>query len=451
MAKVNFNLKDPNAKKDTPILMIIRWCKKRLVIYTRESIHPKHWQSDKNKRNYQRAKNSLEGHAEFNRRLANMQNTAMNAYWEFKNNHEHQEPTKEELGKLVKQKLELDKPEDKNYNLLEFFELRKEEERKRIQSLGKKVDNKTQTYSYQQTQKKLEDYAEYKNKRMDFDSIDLDFYYDFVEYLEKVEKFSINNIGKHIKNLKAILNEATERGINTNMTYKSRKFKVLREEVPNIYLNEKELKDLFELDFNSKKVKEKGLKKKHERARHLFLVGCYTGLRFSDLTNIKTKNFTTMEDQGEKFDALVITMQKTGKRIPIPVHPIVKEIREKYKDVTENSFPPKISNQKLNEYLKDICKVVESLKKEEEVILTREGQKVSKMVPKHDLITTHTARRSFATNMYHRGLGTVTIMNITGHTTESAFLKYIKATPADHAGTIYRNWQQERKPLKRVK
>ncbi|MFO7890373.1 MAG: phage integrase SAM-like domain-containing protein [bacterium] len=379
-----------------------------------------------------------------------MENTAMNAYWEFKNNHEHQEPTKEELSKLVKQKLELDKPQDKNYNLFEFFELRKEEERKRIQSLGKKVDNKTQTYSYQQTQKKLEDYAKYKNKHLDFDSIDLDFYYDFVEYLEKVEKFSINNIGKHIKNLKAILNEVTERGINSNMAYKSKKFKVLREEVPNVYLNEEELKDLYELDFNSKKLKEKGLKKKHERARDLFLVGCYTGLRFSDLTNIKSNNFQMIEDQDERFEALVITMQKTGKRIPIPVHPIVKEIREKYKNVTENSLPPKISNQKLNEYLKDICQEVESLKKKEEAIVTREGQKVSKMVPKHDLITTHTARKSFATNMYHRGLGTVTIMNITGHTTESAFLKYIKATPTDHAGAIYRNWQKEGEHLRKV-
>jgi hypothetical protein len=52
--------------------------------------------------------------------------------------------------------------------------------------------------------------------------------------------------------------------------------------------------------------------------------------------------------------------------------------------------------------------------------------------------------------MYHRRLGTVTIMNITGHTTESAFLKYIKATPTDQAGAIYRNWQQEGEHLRKV-
>ena len=74
MAKVNFNLKDPHAKKDTPILMIIRWSKKRLVIYTRESIEPRFWETNKNNRKrFQRAKAKMEGEAEFNRRLNNLE------------------------------------------------------------------------------------------------------------------------------------------------------------------------------------------------------------------------------------------------------------------------------------------------------------------------------------------------------------------------------------------
>ncbi|MFW5895244.1 MAG: tyrosine-type recombinase/integrase [archaeon] len=441
MATVNLNLKNPKSSKPTPINLIVRWNKQRLVVYTRESIHPKYWQSDKTKKNYQRANKKLEGYPEFNRRLDNIVNTAMNAYWEFKNNNENKEPTPKELQSLIKQKLQLDNPEDsKNHNLMSFINLRVKEERNRIQSLGKKVDNKSQAYSYRQTKKVLEDYAEKKNRRVDFDTIDLDFYFDFIDYCEETERFSINNIGKHIKNLKAILNEATERGINSNMAYTSKKFKVLREDTPKIYLTEQELKEIYKLN----------LPEKYERARDLFLIGAYTGLRFSDLTNIKSRNFKTINSNGSNFQALEITMQKTGEKINIPLDPIVLEIKEKYKDKTPNSLPKPLSNQKMNEYLKEICKAVESLKKEEESVITKGGKKITRMVPKHELVTTHTARRSFATNMYKRGIPSITIRKITGHNTESSFLKYIQVTPEEHAAKMYEMWQKNGEHLRKV-
>jgi len=444
MAKVNLNLKNPKADKPTPIILIVRWSRKRSVIYTRESIHPKYWQNNKNKRKYQRAKSNFEGHAEFNRRLDNILNTAMNAYWEFLNNNEHREPTPKELRSLIKYRLELNSPDErKNFSLFDFIDERIKEETNRIKSLGKKVDNKTQSYSYRQTKKVLENYAKNKNKRVDFDTIDLDFYYNFIEYCEKTEEFSINNIGKHIKNLKAILNEATERGINENLAFKSKRFKVLREDVPNIYLTEEELKDIYELDLSRMNH--------YEKVRDLFLVGCYTGLRFSDLTNIKSQNFKTIRDNGQTFEALEIKMQKTGETINIPLHNIVLEIRSKYQNKTTNALPEKISNPKMNEYLKEICKAVKSLKKKEETTITKGGNKITKMVPKYELVTTHTARRSFATNMYKRGIPSLTIRKITGHKTESSFLKYIKVTPAEHAAKMYEMWQKSGEHLRKVK
>jgi integrase len=128
----------------------------------------------------------------------------------------------------------------------------------------------------------------------------------------------------------------------------------------------------------------------------------------------------------------------------------VLKIKEKYKGITSNSLPPVISNQKMNEYLKDICKTVDSLKKKEEVIYTKGGSKVSSMVPKHKLVTTHTARRSFATNMYKQEVPTITIRKITGHKTESAFLRYIKATPSDHAAQMFEMWQKGWSHLNKV-
>ena len=70
------------------------------------------------------------------------------------------------------------------------------------------------------------------------------------------------------------------------------------------------------------------------------------------------------------------------------------------------------------------------------------GQTIAKTCPKHELVTTHTARRSFATNQYLAGFPTISIMNITGHRTEKAFMKYIKVTPRQHAEALKKHWQQ---------
>ncbi len=123
-----------------------------------------------------------------------------------------------------------------------------------------------------QAYQKFEDYLhafENKEKRKyDFQDIDLDFYEDFTAFLRNAG-LATNTIGKYIRILKAVLNEATEKGINTNTAYKSHRFKVVEEINDNIYLTETELKLLYDLDLsNSKRL---------ERVRDLFLVGAWTG------------------------------------------------------------------------------------------------------------------------------------------------------------------------------
>uniref|UniRef100_UPI0025FE39B2 tyrosine-type recombinase/integrase n=1 Tax=uncultured Mucilaginibacter sp. TaxID=797541 RepID=UPI0025FE39B2 len=125
----------------------------------------------------------------------------------------------------------------------------------------------------------------------------------------------------------------------------------------------------------------------------------------------------------------------------VPIHKYVREIMKKYKGLTENSLPPTISNQKMNEYLKDVAKKAEF----NELIslqYTKAGKEVITNVPKHDLISSHTARRSFATNMYLDNFPTISIMAITGHTTESSFMKYIRVTPKEHAEKLKQHWNE---------
>jgi integrase len=157
-------------------------------------------------------------------------------------------------------------------------------------------------------------------------------------------------------------------------------------------------------------------------------------LRFSDFTNIQPKNI-----QGEFIQ---IKTAKTGQNVAIPIHPTVREIMKRYEGKTLNSLPPAISNVKLNAYIKDAAKDA-GLKE----IITLEkavaGKKLIINQPLYELVTTHCARRSFASNMFHLGVPTSIIMAVTGHRTEAAFNLYIKVTPKEKAEMMLEIWNRQ--------
>lgn len=166
--------------------------------------------------------------------------------------------------------------------------------------------------------------------------------------------------------------------------------------------------------------------KKLEQVRDLFVFGCFTGLRFTDYSTIKPNNIVTVRDEETEKEELFIKMntQKTNEQVIIPSNPIILKIFEKYKS-SPNRLPPTISNQKFNVYIKEACK---------EADMTTKGVLVDD--PDKELwecISSHTARRSFATNYYLQGFPTIDLMKITGHKTEKAFLTYIKVSKLDAA------------------
>ena len=118
------------------------------------------------------------------------------------------------------------------------------------------------------------------------------------------------------------------------MAYKSPRFKAISEESTAIYLSEAEITDLYNLDLS--------LRPAYERVRDLFIVGCWTGLRFSDFSRIEAKNIANGK--------ITIKTQKTGKTVSIPLHKNVLGIMAKYEGKTTNSLPPALSNQKMNDY-----------------------------------------------------------------------------------------------------
>ena len=256
----------------------------------------------------------------------------------------------------------------------------------------------------------FDEFCKAMHKRYDFGDIDLKFYDDFVAYFT-AKDYSINTIGRHVKELKIIMRAAREEGLHDNGLIESRKFRVLTAEVENIYLTESEIRAIAEVDFDGDKHK--------SIARDIFLVGCYTAQRFSDYSTINEGNIRTLENGQSVID---LKQQKTGNRVVIPIRAELQAILDKY----ENRLP-KAYEQKVNKYIKEIAReagIVDMV----EVSYVESGEKKSHLVEKCELVKTHTARRSGATNMYLAGIPTIAIMKITGHKTEKEFMKYIKIT-----------------------
>lgn len=272
---------------------------------------------------------------------------------------------------------------------------------------------------YNATKKRLKEFAQEIGKS-DFEFVDLDqlFYDEFVSYLQRLG-FTQNSVGKHIKVLKLMLNEATIQGYNLSRYYNS--YHVFKEDIDTIYLDEPELQQLKDFYFaNTPHL---------DRVRDWFLLLAWTGCRFSDLEKI------TKTDIKDGF--ITFRQQKTNAKVTIPLHPVVLEILEKY----DYQMPGSVTNQRFNEYVKEVCRLAE-INSLETMTRTVGGKLITEKFEKWEHVTSHTGRRSFCTNMYKRGLPPLMIMSISGHTTEKSFLKYIKVKQEEHAALMASKWKE---------
>lgn len=419
---VTFVLRDPTAKTFQPIHLIVRFNNDRIKISTGIKVLPKHWDGAKC-----RVRNMVEAtdKNQINALFAELETKIKSLFVNLQTSQSlTKEALKEGVERLVRPEPPAPAPVDSSLFVFIREFIKKSPDRINPSS-GKKIERRT-IQKYETVFSVLQEFDKSYPRKLDFDTIDLDFYGDFTEYLTNKKRFSANNVGKYIQTLKTFLNEATAKGQNAKTDYKSRRFKVVKESSDSIYLAESELQALYEFDLTKTP--------RLERVRDLFLVGCWTGLRFSDLTNIHPEHV--------KEDVLRLEQAKTGGKVVIPCHPIVKAVLEKYK----GSLPRAISNQKMNDYLKEICYafgMVELVHKS----ITKAGARVTQTFEKWELVSTHTARRSFATNAYKMGIPTITIMRITGHRTEKAFLSYIKLSEEEHAQIIAAAWEGRYKRL----
>jgi len=305
-----------------------------------------------------------------------------------------------------------DKPvEEARPTLIQYFDRFIDEMRNGINQKTGHPLSSTNVEKYTAVKNMLIDFGKHRGRQVDFDDMDKKLYDELVHYMISEKKYAVNTYGRHIKFIKTVLHKATRDGINTNLKFQNA-FVGVTEQTDNAYLTDEELDKLYNHDFSSNP--------RNERVRDVFLVGCYTGLRFSDYTNIRQENITG--------DRIRITTQKTKKPVIIPLHPRVKAILEKY----NFELPPAISNQKFNDYLADVCEDAD-IKEPYSKSITRAGKVEIMTGPKCDFITSHSARRTFASNAFKRGVSPYLIMTITGHKSEAEFMKYLKVTAEERA------------------
>lgn len=265
----------------------------------------------------------------------------------------------------------------------------------------------------------------------------LDFFNDdginaFIRHLRNKAKMQENSVQKHYLNLRWFLNWAVRKGYASEKEIGKvqPKFKLIPR--PVIFLTKEELLRVYryEIPTNGTKVKlhtyegDEYEKVVHDasamaKTRDLFCFCAFTSLRYSDMAALKRTDITG--------DVLYITTQKTHDRLPINLNVFAREILDKYKN---ERFPgglalPVISNQKMNDYLKDLCELCE-INEPITRVGFRAGKREEETKPKYEMIGTHAGRRTFICFALSSGIPPQVVMKWTGHSDYKAMRPYIE-------------------------
>ncbi len=245
-------------------------------------------------------------------------------------------------------------------------------------------------------------------KQPTFESINYDFYLKYRNWLLAEKDMKNSSVNKQIAMLKTFLRYCSNHKVFDISIIKE--FKKLEEkEVDNIYITIDELEMLWQYDFKGNT--------RLEKIRDLFVFACATGLRESDFSHIKPVNI--------KGDEIKLHIIKTSKPLTIPLNRYSRAVLQKY----DNQLP-KYSQQKFNEYLKEVGKMV-GLDTLEQIVSYKGGKRIEEIFPKYQLMSSHTGRRTFITQSILRGIPQAVIQGMTGHQDLKSFQKYIKINDKD--------------------
>ena len=267
------------------------------------------------------------------------------------------------------------------------------------------------------TDSTYEKFAAVKNHLMNFrDGLTFDFFdekglNDYVTYLRDVKEMRNSTIGKQLSFLKWFLRWAFRKGVHKNNAYDSYKPKLKSTQKKIIFLTWEELNKLREFEIPA-------AKQALDRVRDVFLFQCFTGLRYSDVFNLRRSDI--------KGDHIEVTTVKTSDSLIIELNNHSKAILDKYKDVAfeDDKVLPVITNQKMNDYLKELAEMA-GIDEPIRQTYYKGNERIDEITPKYALLGTHAGRRTFICNALALGIPPQVVMKWTGHSDYKAMKPYI--------------------------
>lgn len=282
--------------------------------------------------------------------------------------------------------------------------------------------SKARITSYINTNKVLKEFDRNRVKRIGITEYDKEMNDEFIDYCVHNKSRGLNSVGAYVNIIKLFLKKAKEKGYE--VCNELSEFATTKSNSLSVALSEEEIERLFNYDFSQDK--------QLENVRDLMILGLWTGLRVSDFMSLP------VIDPDSKFIEVEPkkTRNSSGMKVVIPLHHHIKEM------IRLRGMPTAMNVHFFNKFIKKVCKEVGFTDKMEGDLMNPETKRKERGIyEKWQLISSHTCRRSFATNLYLMNFPTLSIMKITGHTTEASFLRYIKVTPKEHAEKLLAHWE----------
>ena len=330
-------------------------------------------------------------------------------------------PSKEDITTYLKSNTELSKYfKPKSFvSIVPIFEdIIRKRMNGEILNAGK-LWNKRTLFAYGTAIKSLKEFEKYKKVEINnINVITQKLVLDFENFLTIKEKLKLNTVGSRMKNFKALLGELHVHGMISINPFKLYKIPIISEESDSIAMDENELRDMTNLDLRDKP--------QLDHIRNQFVLLCHLGIRISDF---KMFNLLKKEDDVISFKNI-----KTSQTIHIPIFKEAWNILRKYDAYTLKQT----SEQDINEFIKEVGKLVPGLNREFVQEYTKAGVKVRNIKKRYEMLTLHVGRRTAITRLANMGIPAHQIMIISGHKTMKSFEKYIKSNKIDDLRNVIR-------------
>ncbi len=419
-----FNLKEPKKDGDTLILFSAYFKNegRKFVYSTGELIHPDDWDfENKHPKNLNGRTTKAEKLRIVKRQLDRYSNFFSDVVGNYKLSNRELiiSNIKDEFDIEFKRTKAISNKFFSVYDL--FLEMKKSD-------YTDEANSETTIKRYEYNKKLLEDYQLFVGKKLHFNQINNAFYNSFVSYCVNEKRHSANTLRRNVGLLKTFLYWTNENGHTYKVDFQ--KFKAPKaQQTDEVALTLDQVQEVFQFDLTNNP--------RLEKVRDLFVFGCATGMRISNYSKIEKKDiqdgFIKVRDQ-----------KNIDKSLEIPLNDFSLYLLKKY-----DYKLPKISNQKFNDYIKEVFELMGYHQKIKKTIKIGK-ELVEQITPMYERISSHTARRSFITIMKNKKIPDKVIMGYTGHRSLEVFNKYYKPNNDDKKNFMKTVWKLGEMPLKKV-